>query len=87
MNRIVLKFPSDAKIVTIGEHWHRDEHGAIIATYKRGIPMFDDWTFDELEACMKILEESERCFLSRQKESDVEARAMARFGARSGDGF
>jgi len=49
--------------------------------------MFEGWTYDELETCLKVLEESERCRLSRQKEGDIEARALDRFGAKSGEAF
>lgn len=88
MDSVTLRFPHDAKIVVIGGHWYRDDRNAIIATYMRGVPRFKNgWTLDELETCLRILEASEQCRLSRQKEDDVVEQAMGRFGARSPEAF
>lgn len=83
-----LRFPPGARIATIAPNWRRDKDGAIVAAYERGLPMFEDnWTLDELETCMAILEASEQCCLSRQKKDDIVEQAMGRFGARAPEGF
>lgn len=83
MTNYTLKFPPGAPIATIGDKWHREEDGSVVATYTR----------EELELCMKTLEVSENtqgtieeregsimALLSGQK--GVVQQAMDRFGAK-----
>ena len=93
MKTYTLRFPPEAKVATIGTvtdsgnetgpGWDREADGSVIARYQRHVPLFQDWTLDELEVCMKVLEVSEQIRLSRQKEENkVVKQAVARFGAK-----